>query len=270
MSDEPNTGDQGNQGGNNNDGAGGGSPTITYTQAELDAAMAKNRRGVQAKLAEAEKKAKAYDALQSKVSGFLNEGGEGGEGYQDLDHFREATDTILRDTQSEVETLRQQSDDMMKKLNAANERADTASAQYANAMIQRQIADDAADLVVEGHGREGAVEYFQLKLGNVAEFNAETGAVGVRWKVTDAETGRTEEKVVPIKQALKDMEANPSKYGRYFRSTVNGGAGGETVDGVQRSPDGGLDFGRMDFQKFKELANKNPQLMKEAAEKLTF
>lgn len=247
-------------------GGGDGSGTLTLTQSELDTLMAKNRRGVQAKLAEAEKKAKAYDALQSKVSGFLE--GEG-EGYQDLDHFREATDTILRETQSEVETLRQQSDDMTKKLNAERERANLADSRFANAMIQRQIADDAADLVVEGAGREGAVEYFQLKLGSVAEFNAETGEVGVKWKVMDEETGRTEEKIVPVKQALKDMEANPSKYGRYFRSTVNGGAGGETVDGVQRHPDGGLDFGRIDFNKFKELAKKNPQALREAADKLT-
>lgn len=268
MSDDLNGSQGGNEGGNNDGGTGGGGQqTITYTQAELDAAMAKNRRGVQAKLAEAEKKAKAYDALQSKVSGFLE--GEGGEGYQDLDHFREATDTILRETQSEVETLRQQSDDMTKKLNAERERANLADSRFANAMIQRQIADDAADLVVEGAGREGAVEYFQLKLGSVAEFNAETGEVGVKWKVMDEETGRTEEKIVTVKQALKDMEANPSKYGRYFRSTVNGGAGGETVDGVQRHPDGGLDFGRIDFNKFKELAKKNPQALREAADKLT-
>jgi hypothetical protein len=159
---------------------------------------------------------------------------------------------------------------MEKKLNQAMETAKQTQQRYANAMVQRQIADDAMDLVVDGAGREGAVEYFQLKLGQLAEFNQETGEVNVRWKVTDEETGRTEEKLVPVKQALKDMEANPTKYGREFRSTVNGGAGGDTVDGVQRTPDGGLDFGRMDFNKFKELATKNPRLLRDAAEKLAF
>jgi len=66
------------------------------------------------------------------------------------------------------------------------------------------------------------------------------------------------------------MESQPTKYGRYFRSTVNGGAGGETVDGVKRTPDGGVDFANMDFQKFQELAKKNPGLLNEAAGKLEF
>lgn len=243
--------------------------SITLTQSELDTMMAKNRRGVQAQLVEAEKKAKAYDALQAKVSAFL-EGGEGKEGFEDLDHFRESTNTILAQTRTEAENLRRNQSAMEQKLAEAKKAEEESRSRYANAMIQRQIADDAAELVVDGAGREGAIEYFQLKLGQLAQFNAETGEVGVKWKVTDATTGKTEDLIIPVKQALKDMESNPSKYGRYFRSTVNGGAGGETMDGVQRTPDGGMDFTKMDFNKFKELAKKNPRLLQEQANKLTF
>ena len=79
-----------------------------------------------------------------------------------------------------------------------------------------------------------------------------------------------ENKLVSATDALRSMEANPSKYGRYFKSTVNGGGGSETVDGVKRTADGNLDFANMDFQKFKELATKNPQALAEAADKIEF
>jgi hypothetical protein len=242
--------------------------TITLTQPELDAMMAKNRRSVQQQLTEAQNKAQAFDALHGKVSELLDSGLI--DGVEDLDGFRTAAEEVISRHRSESETLKRNQSAMESKLTKAMKDAEDSRSRYATAMVQRQIADDAAELAVDGPGREGAIEFFQLKLGQLAQFNHETGEVGVKWKVTDDETGRTEEKVVPIKQALKDMEANPSKYGRYFRSTVNGGAGGETVDGVQRTPDGGLDFAKMDFNKFKELSKKNPRLLREQAEKLTF
>ena len=237
-------------------------------QDAINAAAAKNRRNMQRELAEAREKAKAFDALQGQVSELLESGLV--DGIEDLAGFREAADAVIQKHRSEAETLKRNQTAMEKKLNDALKVAEESRTRYANAMIQRQIADDALDLVVDGHGREGAIEYFQLKLSQLAQFNPETGEVGIKWKVTDEATGRTEDAIVPVKQALKDMEANPSKYGRYFRSTVNGGAGGETVDGVQRTADGGLDFAKMDFAKFKELKSKNPRLMSEAAEKLSF
>lgn len=246
-------------------------PVSTPTPAEQDrinAAAAKNRRNMQRELAEARQKAQAFEALQGQVSELLESGII--DGVEDLSDFREAAANTLSQFRSEKEILERNQKAMERKLSQAQREAEESKARFERAMIERTIMDEASDLVVDGPGREGAVEYFQLKLGQLAEFNHATGEVGVKWKVTDEETGRTEDRIIPVKAALKDMEANPTKYGRYFRSTVNGGSGGETVDGVQRTSDGGLDFANMDFNKFKELATKNPALLEQAAEKLVF
>lgn len=233
--------------------------------------MAKNRRSVQAKLDEAQRKAAAYDALQAKVSGFLEN--EGGEGFEDLDHFREATEQVISQTRSEAEQANLKNQKMEKQLELARKAEAETFQNYANAMISRQITDEASDLVVEGPGREGAIEYFQLKLGQLAEFNKDTGDVSIKWDVTDPDTNTTSKQNVSVKQVLKDMEANPSKYGRYFRSTVNSGDGGEVLDGVKRTSDGNIDFASMSgedgFRKFKELKQKNPGLFNQAVNRLT-
>lgn len=243
-------------------------PTITMTQAELDSRMARNRRGVQNKLDELTPKAQAFDVLNSQVQNMIESGLV--DGVENIDEFKDAVENVIRSTRSEAENAKRDMESLTVKLKKAEEAREASASQYANAMISRQISDDAADLVVEGPGREGAIEYFQLKLGQLAKFDSETGEVGVNWKVTNEDTGRVEDAVVSVQQALKAMEANPSKYGRYFRSTVNSGDGGEVLDGVKRTSDGGIDFSTMSPAKQRELMKTNPGLLKEAAEKLTF
>jgi hypothetical protein len=240
---------------------------ITLTQSELDAKFAQHKRGLQRELAEAKQKAKAFESLQGQVSELLGSGII--DGVEDLEDFRNAASETIQSARTEAENASLKNQKMEKELKAARELAQTNQNRFESAMVERSISDSAAEMVVDGHGREGALEYFQLKLGPKSKVQ-EDGSVLVEWKVMNEDTGRTEQKLVPIKQALQSMEAEPTKYGRYFRSTVNGGAGGETVDGVRRTADGNLDFANMDFQKFQELAKKNPALLSEAADKLTF
>lgn len=272
MADELNGGGEGGdntQDPNANEG-GGGDPkpvVIQMTQKELDAKMAHHKRGLQRELAEAKQKAGAFDSLQGQVSELLKSGII--DEVDDLEDFRTAASQTIEEARSETERELAKNQKMEVKLKEANERADSNQQRFEAAMIQRAISDSAADLVVEGHGREGAVEYFQLKLSSHCQVG-DDGTVAIKWDVKDEDTGRVESKSVPIKEALQAMEAQPTKYGRYFRSTVNGGAGGETVDGIGRTSDGNVDFANMDFQKFKELAKKNPGLLADSAEKMTF
>ena len=245
---------------------------ITMTQEQLNAKLAGNKRTLQSQLTEAQRKANAFDALQGQVSELLESGII--DGVEDLDGFRDAAASTLQQFQTEKETLERQNAATEKKLTAAQKLAEETRQKYEQSLIQRQISDDAADLVVEGQGREGAIEYFQLKLSQNAQVD-EQGNVGVKWSVTDPETGNVEQKVVPVSEALKSMEAEPSKYGRYFKSTVNGGTGTEpSLDGVKRTADGGIDFsaqtGENGFQQFMELRSKNPSALTEAANKLSF
>lgn len=240
---------------------------VTMSQKELDAKFAQHKRNLQRELAEAKQKASAFESLQSQVSELLGSGII--DGVEDLEDFRNAAAQTIEQAKSEQERAAAKNAKMEKELKKATELAQANQKRYESAMIERSISDAAADMVVDGAGREGALEYFQLKLAPKSQVK-EDGSVLVEWKVQDEETGRVEDKLVPVKQALQSMESEPTKYGRYFRSTVNGGAGGETVDGVARTPDGGLDFTKMDFQKFQEIAKKNPQLLKDAAEKIAF
>lgn len=240
---------------------------VQMTQSELDAKFAQHKRGLQQQLAAANQKAQAFDALQNQVSELLGSGLI--DGVEDLEDFRSRASETIESARSEAEREAAKNKKMEKELKAAQEMAATNQSRFESAMVERSISDSAADMVVDGHGREGALEYFQLKLGPKAKVQPD-GSVLVDWKVMDEDTGRMEQKLVPVKVALQSMEAEPTKYGRYFRSTVNGGAGGETVDGIRRTADGNLDFANMDFQKFQELKAKNPGLLNEAAEKLEF
>jgi hypothetical protein len=240
---------------------------VFNSQAELDAKFAQHRRGLQKELAEARQKAASFDALQGQVSELLGSGII--DGVDDLEDFRNAASETINAAKSEAEQAALKNAKMEKDLQKANETAQLNQRRYETAMIERSISDEASSLVVDGHGREGALEYFQLKLGPKAKVQ-ENGDVLVEWKVMNEDTGRMETKDVSVKAALQSMEAEPTKFGRYFKSTVNGGAGGETVDGIKRTADGNLDFANMDFQKFRELQAKNPHLLAEAANKLEF
>lgn len=265
----------GDNGGDNGGDQGGNLATPTIpdgaivfkSQAELDAKFAAHKRGLQQQLAAAQQKAQAFDSLQGQVSELLGSGLI--DGVEDLEDFRSRASETIESARSEAEREAAKNKKMEKELKAAQELANLNQTRFESAMIERSISDSAADMVVDGPGREGALEYFQLKLGPKSKVQ-EDGSVLVEWKVMDEETGRVENKLVPVKQALQAMESEPTKYGRYFRSTVNGGAGGETVDGIRRTADGNLDFANMDFAKFQALAKKNPALLREAADKITF
>lgn len=265
MSDDTNVG---NEGGTNTgqEAAGNQSSVHTLTDAELNAKMAAHKRGLQKELTEAKNKAKAFDSLQAQVQELLNSGLI--DGVEDLEGFREAASTTLSQFKSEKEQLEAERAKMAKELEKATNAAKAHQTRFETAMIERTISDEAAALVVEGAGREGAIEFFQLKLGKLAEVD-ETGNVTVKWQVKDEESGRMVNKNISVKEALQAMEAAPTKYGRYFRSTVNGGGGGETVDGLGRTADGNIDFANMDFAKYRELKKKNPGLLNQAANKLT-
>lgn len=229
--------------------------------------MAQHKRNLQRELADARSKAEAFDTLQGQVSELLGSGII--DGVEDLEDFRTIAGQTIEKAKSEAQRAADKNAKMEKDLKKAHELAAANQSRYEAAQTERAISDAAADMVVDGAGREGALEYFQLKLGPKSKVQ-EDGSVLVEWKVKDEETGRVEDKLVPVKQALQSMESEPTKYGRYFRSTVNGGAGGETIDGVRRTADGGVDFANMDFAKFQELAKKNPALLREAASKLEF
>jgi len=265
MSDDTNVGNEGSTN-TGQEAAGVQSSVHTLTDAELNAKMASHKRGLQKELTEAKNKAKAFDSLQSQVQELLNSGLI--DGVEDLEGFREAASSTLSQFKSEKEQLEAERAKMAKELEKATNEAKAHRTRFETAMIERTISDEAAALVVEGAGREGAIEFFQLKLGKLAEVD-EAGNVSVKWQVKDEESGRMVNKNISVKEALQAMEATPTKYGRSFRSTVNGGGGGETVDGLGRTADGNIDFANMDFAKYRELKKKNPGLLNQASNKLT-
>lgn len=232
-------------------------PSKTFTQAEVDAIMAKNKRTLQQELEQARTKAAGFDELNNQVRQLLDSGLISD--AENLSDFREQASATLERFKSEQEKLMDERTKQQKALEEAQKRAEQAQQRYNDAQALRAISDEA---VSKAEG-PGAVELIQMKLKPLSEVNPETGEVTVRYPITD-EDGNTQEKKVTVAEAIEAMEADVSRYGRLFKSTVNSGAGGGVVDGVKRNPDGRIDFSKMTMEQYLELQSKNPGLIEQA------
>lgn len=234
-------------------------------QNELNEFLAKQKRELRSKLAEAEKKAAGFDQLNEQVQQLMGMRdlfeGHDIEGVEDL---RDAIGRTILEHQTAEETAKETQSQLQKDLEAAKLQAEQATAKYNRSQILRSVSDYAGDKATD----PGALELIQLRLEPLSEVDQD-GNVFTRWEFTD-DDGNTKTRRVPIQDAIDSMEGNPTKYRGLFKSTVNGGAGGELGDGPRR-PDGQLDLAQLasDPEKYMELVRKNPGAIKEITKNLT-
>lgn len=249
MADETNGGGEGGASGGAA-AAGVGEAKLSFTQAELNAKMAENKRSLHRELAEAKAKAAAFEALQGQVSELLGSGLI--DGVEDLAGFREKAGQTLESFKTEKQRAEEAQRDLKKALEGQTKKATEATQRYEQATIARAIADVAGPKA----SSVGAVELIQLKLAQASKV-LEDGSVVVSTPVKD-EDGKTVIRELSVSDAVAAMEAEVSKYGPLFKATLNGGAGGNTVDGVKRTIEGVIDFENLTYEKFVELQTKNP------------
>lgn len=250
MAGEGETPPQGGEGGEK-----GGDGFIKMTQAELNAKMAEHKRGLQKELSEAKSKAAAFDQLQGQVSELLGSGLI--DGVEDLAGFREKAGQTLESFKTKEQQLVEEHKKTTKALETAQKTAKEYTERYERATIARAITDEASAKSVS----PGATELIQMKLAPLAVVNPD-GSVAVNMTVKDDE-GKAVAKKISVKEAVEILEADAANFGTLFKSTVNGGAGGQ-VDGVKKTPEGYVDFNNLSFEKFIELQKKNPDVIQKS------
>jgi hypothetical protein len=231
-----------------------------FTREEMNANIAKNRRQMQKELKEAQQQATAYQRLQGQVSELLGSGLI--DGVEDLSEFRTQAQQTIEQFRTEAEKRETEQKTLEKSLEETAKQADQYKQRYEAAQVNRSIADEAGAKALD----EGALELIQMKLSPLSEVQ-EDGSVLVNWDITDEETGKIVRRRIPVKDAVERMEAHPTKYRGLFRATVNGGTGGEQVDGVRRTSEGEIDLANMSYQQHLEMRKKNPGLIEKALEK---
>jgi hypothetical protein len=230
-------------------------PVFTMTQSELNALNAKNRRNMQSQLSDAQKKAKAYEALQAQVSEAISNGLF--EGVETLDDFAEAAQSTIMELQSEQERFAAEQNKTSKALAEAQQRADEAIGKFNSATIDQAIVDNCP--IGDGPNAKavsaGALNLVKMHLRQFAEVQPDSSVVFNM--PVKGEDGSVEVKPLSAAEAIGQMEMNVRDYGTLFRSTVNAGTGVE-VDGVKRTQNGQIDIANMDYEKFIEMETKNP------------
>lgn len=240
--------------------AGGAAAGAIFTQEQLNAKLAENKRGLQRQLSEAAAKAAAFDKLQAQVSELIAKGGF--EGVEDLGGFAAQFESTLNQTRSEAEQQKAEAAKLKAALEAAQKQAGDATSKWAKAAIERAISDEAGPRAVSA----GAVDLVRMKLAGDAIVK-DDGSVVIRQTLKNEE-GKPYTKEISVKEAVAAMEADVTNYGPLFKATVNSGAGG-AADGVRRTPDGGIDFATLSFEKFMELSKKAPDVLARSVAALT-
>ena len=233
---------------------------VLVTQDQLNAAKAQGKRSDRAKLAELQKQAAAFQQLRGEVSDLLESGLI--EGVEDLSDFREKASSVINETKSEAEKSAALLKKQSKELSAAQAKAEQATLKFQQATIDRAIKDAAPPK--SKTVSQGATNLIARLLADSASLD-ENDNVVVSMLVKD-EDGTPEMKALTPEQAVAQLEQDVTNYGTLFVSTVNGGAGGEVIDGVKRNPEGAIDLGSLattdaGFEKFMEIAAKNPEAL---------
>jgi len=221
-----------------------------------------HRKGLQQRLADAEAKAASAGELRNQTQQFMEQlsGTMEFEEGSDLGDVALQLSGTLDSMKTEKEKLDAANTKQAEQLAEALKAADGYKSQYENTLINNATMNELAGKVVPGK----AGELVAQELSKVAKVG-EDGAVGFEIDVTD-ENGHTAKQVVSAEQAVKSLEANVSDWGFAFKSTVNSGTGGDVVDGIQRTGEGGIDWDAMTKNpaKFFELMEKNPGLIEDS------
>jgi len=229
---------------------------IKLTHEQLNAKLANNKRDLRRQLQEAQAKAKGFEQLKTKVDELLESGLI--DGVEDLDEFRDSVSATLDQFKTEKERFEIEQANTAKQLKEAMQRAEIADGRYKTSMIDQAIQDEGAGRV----DKPGDLRFVKMYLNQFAKADLD-GKVWFEMEVE--EDGKTLTRNLSTKEAMDVMEANPSEFGKLFKSTVNSGAGDETqVDGVFRTATGDIDFANMDFEKFNELMDKSPSTVAHA------
>lgn len=224
----------------------------TFTQAELNAKLATHKRSLQNDLAAANKKATAFDSLQTQVSELLDSGLL--DGVENLADFQDAAALTINELRPDAERHEAETQKSQKALQIAQEAATTATTKFNQASINQSI-NDACPIGTKAVSA-GALNLIKMHLGQFADVQADD-SVTFTMDVAD-EDGNVSSQKLTAEKAVQLMESNVTEFGTLFKATVNGGGGGEIVDGVKRTPTGQIDVETLDMEKFIELESKNP------------
>lgn len=221
-------------------------PMITMTQEEYNARLAHHKR----KLAkEAEDNKKAVNTLKSQMDELLK--------GRSIDEIREEIEETQTALKSAEERHAEEQERANNRLGEAEKARDEAISRYETATVDRAIIDEASGKATS----PAAANLIRKELADRATV-AEDGTVTVKMMVE--KDGVKAPAQVSVAEAVSMLEADVSNWGPAFKSTVNGGAGGEVVDGVRRTASGNPDFESMTMEQFIEIQNKNPGFFDQA------
>ena len=223
-----------------------------------DKLEAEHKRGLQTQLQEANSRLQQASILQAQVDELMGALPEGIEIGDVADNVVQTLDAM----RSEKERLEAANKSAADKLKAAEELAASNLNSFHNALKNNEFALKAGPKAVS----ESAAKLISMHLDSISSVDPKTNEVKVTMDVADENGHVTKDAKISVEQAVALMEANVKEWGPLFKATQNGGGGAE-VNGVMRTPDGGVDLKALtkDPAKFFELSKKNPELIEAAA-----
>lgn len=215
--------------------------SIVLSQDEYNRRLANQKRRV---LKEAEEKLAAANQLQKRVQEVLN--------GRDIDEVKDEMSELNEALKSEQQKRAEEAEKASNRVANIELERDEAIQKYQSNLVDRKLFE-AIGLKARS---ESAAKLVKRELASRAV--VENDEVFVKAMVT--EDGVTSEKKVTPDAAVALLEKDVAEWGYAFKSTVNGGAGAEVVDGVQTKIDGQLDWDHLteNPEKFMELQAKDP------------
>lgn len=226
---------------------------LPQTHEQLNALLAKHRKGLQGELQETKQQAtereKAFLELKSQVESFT-------EGVP-VDEFMKGVEATLSKLDSDAEKAAKEARKTAKAYEEAQKRAETFETKWKQDRIETALSQAASGKTVS----EAAARLVAKELRDSAVVK-EDGSVVFPKEVTD-EDGETEVKELTAAQAVAILEQDVTNYGTLFKSSVASGAGSE-VDGITRTREGKIDVGSLSFEEHMRLKKENPGLYAKA------
>jgi hypothetical protein len=233
-----------------------GGAAKAFTQEEVNKILAEDRRKHQAKLQEMETKLKA--ALDSNT---LSE--------KDRKALQENLETVQGQMRSKEEQLalekKQLQEQYAAQVDEANKKAAFFETLYRDSTVERALTD--AAVKHEAFSPSQMVTQLRPMTKLVPEVDPKTGKPTgkyrpmVEMQTVNQTTGEMETKAYTPEDAVKKMKDDPTNWGNMFRSGVVSGIGSSSATGGLTSGNGQIDLRKITPQQYREIRQKNPELL---------
>ena len=238
-----------------------------------------HRRGLQQKIETLTEQNTALGQLREQSAAFMDLASANGIQFDgDNSQLGDVATQVmgtLEGLQTEQERLTKANAKKAEEIDAAAKRADVLQTELFDTLIMNQLFAQLGALDDDGRPRcvsPKAAEMVAKELKSLAKVGDDR-TITFEMDVVDAESGMSQKKPVDAKTAVGALEADAA-WKTFFTATVNSGAGGDVVDGVQRNAGNGeVDINALagsedGIRKFFEIMEKQPELIDRAMEKI--